>query len=228
MDKILPPKSIDELMQRAESLAGFSLGELAQKHSAQMPDNLLIEKGWVGQFLEFLLGATAGSLPEPDFIELGVELKTIPIDAQGKPLESTYVSVLHLNNQAHESWQNSLVWKKLKQVLWFPVICPDKKSPHKSQTKDRILGMPVLWRPTPEQEALLRSDWEEAMEKVALGKLGELNSRFGEALQVRPKAANSKVVTDAIGPGGDTIKTLPRGFYLRSSFTQAILKSLTY
>jgi len=188
-----------------------------------MPDNLLIEKGWIGQFIEQLLGATAGSLPEPDFPQLGVELKTIPIDQHGKPLESTYVSVVHLMNTHREQWQNSLVRKKLANVLWFPIV-----SLKGVPIQQRMVATPVLWSPTPQQEAILRCDWEDAMEKVMLGQLGQLNSRFGEALQIRPKAANASVLTDAIGPDGDIIKTLPRGFYLRSNFTQAVLQSLCY
>ena len=43
-------------------------------------------------------------------------------------------------------------------------------------------------------------------------------------MQIRPKAAHSKIVTDAIGPNGQIIKTLPRGFYLKTSFTGDILK----
>ncbi len=223
MPTVTPPLSLDELMQRAEALAGFSLGELAEQNKANLPPNLLTEKGWVGQFFEHLLGATAGSLPEPDFPHLGVELKSIPINEQGKPLESTFVSVVYLMNQQHETWETSLVKKKLSRVLWIPVLAP-----RSLPITERRVGMPLLWQPTPEQEAILRCDWEETMEKVCMGKLGELNSRFGQALQVRPKAANSKVLTEAIGPDGEIIKTLPRGFYLRSSFTQQILKSLSY
>jgi DNA mismatch repair protein MutH len=68
-----PPESIEELISRAEALAGFTLGELAQQHAAKLPPNLLLEKGWVGQFFEQLLGASAGSLPEPDFPHLGAK-----------------------------------------------------------------------------------------------------------------------------------------------------------
>ncbi|CDK67090.1 DNA mismatch repair endonuclease MutH [Klebsiella pneumoniae IS10] len=42
-------------------------------------------------------------------------------------------------------------------------------------------------------------------------------------LQLRPKAANSKALTEAIGARGETILTLPRGFYLKKNFTAALL-----
>lgn len=223
MSRIQPPESIDELMQRAESLAGLELQHIAQQYAAQLPDNLLLEKGWIGQFIETVLGASSGSLPQPDFPHLGVELKTIPINEQGKPLESTYVSVVHLMNTQDETWDNSLVRRKLQRVLWFPIV-----STKGLPIPNRVVASPLLWQPSEAEERILRSDWEETMEKVTMGELGQLNSRFGQALQVRPKAANSKVLTDAIGKDGEIIKTLPRGFYLRPSFTEQILKSLSY
>ncbi len=223
MSRTHPPESIDELMQRAESLAGLELQHIAQQYAAQLPDNLLLEKGWIGQFIETVLGASSGSLPQPDFPHLGVELKTIPINEQGKPLESTYVSVVHLMNTQDETWDNSLVRRKLQRVLWFPIV-----STKGLPIPNRVVASPLLWQPSEAEERILRSDWEETMEKVTMGELGQLNSRFGQALQVRPKAANSKVLTDAIGKDGEIIKTLPRGFYLRPSFTEQILKSLSY
>ncbi|MGR5543468.1 DNA mismatch repair endonuclease MutH, partial [Vibrio campbellii] len=42
-------------------------------------------------------------------------------------------------------------------------------------------------------------------------------------LQLRPKAANGKALTEAYGSSGKIIKTRPRGFYLRTQFTASIL-----
>ncbi|MEE4245011.1 MAG: DNA mismatch repair endonuclease MutH [Kangiellaceae bacterium] len=210
-------------MKRAEAIAGKTLGDVASKQQSKTPETLLFDKGWIGQFLEHILGATAGSKPEPDFVELGIELKTIPIDTSGKPLESTFVCAIQLMQRQHETWQTSLVKKKLNHVLWLPILS-EKDLP----IEQRIIGMPLLWQPTDKQERILQTDWEETMDKIMLGKFGSLNSKFGVALQVRPKAANSRVLTDAIGINGNIIKTLPRGFYLRTSFTQSILASLSY
>lgn len=96
--KILPPESLDELMQRAQEMAGLTLGQLAELHHVAVPSNLKRDKGWIGQLIELELGATAGSKPEQDFLHLGVELKTIPVDESGKPLETTYVTVAPLMN----------------------------------------------------------------------------------------------------------------------------------
>ena len=67
-------------MHRVQMVAGMTLAELATSIDVNVPDNLQREKGWVGQLIEKVLGASAGNKPEPDFIELGIELKTIPLD----------------------------------------------------------------------------------------------------------------------------------------------------
>ena len=53
------PKSEAELLQHTENIAGLSLGELAYQFNWTIPHNLKHNKGWIGQFLEFLLGTTA-------------------------------------------------------------------------------------------------------------------------------------------------------------------------
>ncbi|NVK21922.1 MAG: DNA mismatch repair endonuclease MutH [Kangiellaceae bacterium] len=211
-------KTPQQLLDKAQSLAGFTLGELASKYQADVPTHLLREKGWIGQFIEYLLGAKSGSLAQPDFPELGIELKTIPIDRYGRPLESTYVSVVPLNNLAGLSWHNSVVRHKLLHVLWLPIIA-EKEIP----IEQRQIAMPFLWHPSQQQEQLLQQDFEDVIETVAMGKIDQIDARFGELMQVRPKAANSKALTEAIGPDGETILTLPRGFYLRPQFTRSIL-----
>ena len=51
------------------------------------------------------LGASAGSKPEQDFAALGVELKTIPVDSLGRPLETTFVCVAPLTGNSGVTWE---------------------------------------------------------------------------------------------------------------------------
>ena len=111
------PQDINELMFRAQAIAGFNLQQIAALHQLCVPDDLRKQKGWIGQLLELHLGATAGSKPIQDFPELGVELKTIPINAQGKPLETTFVCVAPLTGNHGITWSTCNVANKLKQVL---------------------------------------------------------------------------------------------------------------
>ncbi|MCW8825867.1 MAG: DNA mismatch repair endonuclease MutH [Gammaproteobacteria bacterium] len=215
---IFPPANIDELIERSTALAGLTLGEIAEQNNLLMPPDLQRHKGWVGQLLEQLLGANAGSRAEPDFTHLGIELKTIPIDHRGLPRETTYVCTVPLLGEAGYCWEESWLYNKLKHVLWIPV-----EGEREIPLAARHIGMPLLWQPNREELELLRRDWEELMEMVRTGHVEEINARIGEVLQIRPKAANGRVLSEAIGETGERIMTNPQGFYLRKRFTREIL-----
>ncbi|QLB12281.1 DNA mismatch repair protein MutH [Bisgaardia hudsonensis] len=219
----MTPKTEQELLFRAKSLAGLTFSELAKELSIPVPENLTRDKGWVGTLLETALGANAGSKPEQDFQHLGIELKTIPVNSQGKPLETTFVCLAPLTQNSGVSWESSHVKNKLKKVLWIPV----EGERHIPLAK-RHIGYPILWEPSLQQEQRLKRDWEELMEYITLGKLTLINAKLGEVLQLRPKGANSRSTTKGIDQYGQIIDTLPLGFYLRKEFTADILNNFLY
>ena len=214
------PQTEQALLEKAQSIAGLTFGELADELNIPVPPDLKRDKGWVGMLLERALGATAGSKAEQDFSHLGVELKTLPINAEGYPLETTFVSLAPLVQNSGVKWENSHVRHKLSCVLWMPI----EGSRH-IPLRERHIGAPILWKPTAEQERQLKQDWEELMDLIVLGKLDQITARIGEVMQLRPKGANSRSVTKGIGKNGEIIDTLPLGFYLRKEFTAQILKA---
>lgn len=215
---LTPPESQQQLLARAQAIAGQSLGVLATQANVLIPVDLKRDKGWVGTLLERYLGAVAGSKPQQDFPHLGIELKTIPIDSQGNPLETTFVCVAPLTGNSGVTWENSHVRRKLSCVLWIPV-----EGERQIPLGSRRVGTPLLWRPSVQEEQQLRQDWEELMDLIVLGQVERITARHGEVLQLRPKAANRQVLTGAIGEQGDVIMTLPRGFYLKKPFTRQLL-----
>jgi len=214
-----PPASEAELLTRARRIAGLTLEQLAAAAHQPVPPSQRMAKGWVGQLVEQCLGATAGSRPEPDFERIGVELKTLPVNAAGSPLESTYVCTVPLTGNTGLEWETSWVRRKLGRVLWLPVEA-DPTLP----LAQRRVGTALLWSPDPQQEALLKQDWEELMDLVVTGQLEQISARHGTVLQIRPKAAHGRVLCHHFDADGVPAETLPRGFYLRSRFTRAILR----
>jgi DNA mismatch repair protein MutH len=219
LSKLSPPTSEAELMQRAHALAGRTLAELAHELGVAVPENLRRHKGWVGQLLELALGADAESLPEPDFRLIGVEMKTLPIDRNGKPRESTYVCTVPLDQGMEASWETSWICRKLSRVLWLPV-----EAEPEIPLAQRRIGTPLLWSPDEGETLALRQDWEELGDMIRMGELESITARMGTVLQIRPKAANSKVTCGSVGADGEAITTHPRGYYLRPAFTHAILQ----
>jgi DNA mismatch repair protein MutH len=213
------PQNEAELLARAQALAGMTLGEIAHLANIKVPQDLKREKGWVGLLLEQVLGASAGSRPEPDFPHLGIELKSLPINASGKPLETTFVCVAPLTGLVGANWQTSHIRNKMARVLWVPVI-----SERSIAVPERIVGTPFIWSPSPEEETLLALDWQELTDMIVLGEVENIHGRHGQVLQLRPKAANSQAKTKAFDRHGQPFMTLPRGFYLKIAFTHALLK----
>ncbi len=206
-------------MARAQAISGMTLGELAEMLGQAAPRDQQRAKGWAGQLVEKSLGATAASLAEPDFQAIGVELKTIPIGRDGRPRESTYVCTVPLTNNSGITWETSWVRRKLLRVLWLPLEAnPELPLPA------RAIGAAMLWDLEPDLETILREDWDELMDMVCLGQLEKITARHGAYLQIRPKAASSRSLCLAVGESGELIRTNPRGFYLRASFTREVLR----
>lgn len=215
---IAAPESEVELYARAQALAGLSLGQAAAMVGLETPADLRHHKGWVGNLIERLLGATAGSKDEPDFPHLGIELKTIPLDRSGRVLETTFVCTIDLLSMADTEWRDSRVYRKLAKVLWVPVLA-ERALP----LPVRQLGSPFIWELTAEQERGLRWDWEELAFMIGRGDVDDVRGHLGQWLQVRPKAANANARRRGLDADGASVDVLPRGFYLRPVFTERML-----
>ena len=133
-------------MRRCRALAGKSLGQVAAELQVAVPTSRTRAKGWAGQLIERYLGANAASQPEPDFVSLGIELKTIPVNRHGRAKESTFVCMAPMRASSGLRWSDSTVRHKLKRVLWVPVEADPGISPANSRT-----GNAFLWSPSPQQ-----------------------------------------------------------------------------
>ncbi|MEZ4440552.1 MAG: DNA mismatch repair endonuclease MutH [Polyangiaceae bacterium] len=214
-----PPTTIPELLARADAIAGRRLAVIAEGLGVEVPPDLRRHKGWVGQLVERVLGADAASRDEPDFTRLGIELKTIPVDRRGQPLETTFVATIELSEVGEIPWEASRVFRKLRHVLWVPV-----EGERSIPVGERRVGAALLWEPSPEQARALEDDWQELAGLIGRGDVEAITGRLGKFLQVRPKAAHGGVRRRSIDADGTLIETLPRGFYLRTQFTAAILR----
>jgi DNA mismatch repair protein MutH len=114
---------------------------------------------------------------------------------------------------------DSCVYRKTRCVLWVPLVAAAAAEPCQQH-----IGQPFLWRPTRTEDLALSADWEELMETVCLGQLDTLTAHRGHCLQIRPKAANAQARRWGIDATGRPAPTLPRGFYLRSEFTEALVR----
>jgi DNA mismatch repair protein MutH len=218
MNPMQPPRDEADLIMRCRAIEGLSFAQLALHVNQVMPMEPLKRKGWVGLMVEHALGTTAGTKAQPDFHHLGIELKTLPVNARGRPVESTFVTSINLLTIHHETWETSQCFSKLRRVLWLPIEA-DETIPF----VHRRIGRGFLWSSLDEDEAILADDWTELSTMLGMGRLAQVDARIGVYLQVRPKAANARSLCYGFDSEGNKIQTLPRGFYLRPSFTEKLL-----
>jgi len=208
----LPPRDEDELLQRAQALAGHSLGAIAAGLRLDMPADLSYFKGWVGMLLETALGADAAGKPLPDFHAIGIELKTITVGTSGIPREATFVCTTPQLGQSPLRWEDCHLRRKLARVLWVPIV-------HRrgEPLAARRVGSALLWSPTSTEETLLRADWEELMDHLCLHYEDDtsLDLRLGQYLQVRYGSDYSSRQAERAGK---------LNFYLRRRFTRQLLQ----
>jgi DNA mismatch repair protein MutH len=213
-----PPASVETLLESAHSLTGRTIGELATALDARLPASTTQGKGFVGTLAEAALGATAGSKSEPDFQALGVELKTIPLDAAGVPRESTFVCSVPLATIAEVEFDDSPLWHKLRRVLFLPVEADGPLA-------ERRFGVSFLFEPTIEERRALRADWDLLAGLLATGDVESIDATRGDVMQIRPKGRNAADRTWA-ALGDDGIRaTPPMGFYLRARFMAGVVRS---
>jgi DNA mismatch repair protein MutH len=209
---------VEALLGRARALEGVSVAQLARSLGVPIPIGGVGTKGRVGALVERALGATSTpGAAEVDFPALGVELKTLPIGLDDRPLESTFVCAMRLDEDI--DWEESWVRRKLERVLFVPVV-----GERRSALPRRTIGRALLWRPNGEELAQLRADYDEIVGLIGLGRIEDVTARIGVLLQLRPKAADGSKLATVVSREGDRIATVARGFYLRASFTATLVR----
>lgn len=214
--KIDSPKSLKELKTRLQYLVGKEIQDLCNILEIPVPKDSTHAKGFTGQILEILLGANAGNLPIPDFSNLNIELKTIPCDANLKPLESTFICHCDLLNRENDFYKSTL-YHKMSFILFVFILAP-KDLPIANR---KILSY-YFFMPDETELKAIKNDYDEIMGMISSGHAHEITAHFGEIIQLRPKSADGKQLTDYINEDGKIAKTRPRGFYMRRSFSQQI------
>jgi len=230
---MVPPLAVDHdsaaepalaaLLAHARALVGVTLADLADGLGLPVPVGTVRTKGWPGQIIERELGAgePGPRLRGPDFAALGVELKSVPVDADRAPRESTAVCVIDPVAIAGESWQTSYVRHKLARVLFVALEVP----PDSASVGDRRVTVVRLWSPSADEEEVLGTDFERFVRLYfRRGRADEITGHEGVALQVRPKGRNARDRRAAYDREGRPVKIGKCGFYLRPTFVGRILQ----
>jgi DNA mismatch repair protein MutH len=216
-----PGETLEALLAHARALVGVELSELADALGLPVPVGNVRTKGWSGQVIEQELGAAVGGARGPDFAGLGVELKTVPVDDDLTPIESTAVCQIDPVAIAAESWETSYAREKLARVLFVALAVP----PGARSVGERRVAAVRLWSPDAEETRALRDDFELIVRGYyRQGRAAEITGHLGQVLQVRPKGRDAGDLRDAYDAAGRPTRVGKHGFYLRPAFVARILQ----
>ena len=205
-------QTLPQLLDKLHSYTGHTVLSIAKMENIPFKE----DKGQIGQLVEQLMGVKSNSYAGPDLPEMGVEIKTLPLNSQGKVQEHTHIGKISLPFK-ETSFEHSSLWLKIQKILFVPIIAQ-----RNNIMSEKILGQPFLWEAGQEIKEQLKKDWLELSSFLRLGHFDEINSQIGEYLHIRPKASHGK---DFIffQQENNTYHILPIGFYLRKSFTQQLI-----
>lgn len=192
---------------------GRSIGDIASEQGFVFKNN----KGDVGHLVEQLLGVKSSSFKGPDLPQYGLEIKTLPVDRQGRVLENTFVSRITLPF-TETNFTLSEFWYKAQKILFVPII-----GNKNSESTDRILAQPFIWQACAKEFEVISQDWIDLSSYLRLGAWAKINSKIGDILHIRPKAAHAQDLC-SFEALGQQHQILPLGFYLRKSFTQSLIE----
>lgn len=163
------PQSIERYAKR---LVGRRIGDIIDIAAEERQGTQT--KGYVGQHYERYFGLTPNSSPEPDFVEAGVELKTVPLKrAKAGPYsakERTFITAIDYQSILDEEFEGSALDRKTRHVLYvFYEWLPD------AATHDlRTLGV-FLHARDEIDELMLREVHAHVRELVRAGRAHELS-----------------------------------------------------
>lgn len=163
---------LKSILEYAAKLKDRSLREACGE---EVIDNSYIGKGNFGQILEkYYFHYEPNSVAEPDFHEIGMELKTSPLKKNAKnqlsAKERLVLSIINYAEIVNQEFENSSFLIKNKHLLLILYL-------HEKgiDVLDYIIKLVGDWKIPDEDLLIIKSDWEKIQNKVRQGKAHELS-----------------------------------------------------
>lgn len=207
----------ESIVNFAKRLVGHSLRDLISCDNIP----IYLGKGKLGQLVEeHYFNYSCNSLSEPDFHEVGIELKTVPLkivrDGKLVAKERLVLSMIDYMEEYKNDFENSKVVKKAsKLLLLFYLHDSDKDD------VDLLFKHVVLWEFPETDLQIIKQDWNTIIDKIRQGKAHELSEGDTLYLGACTKSTNSSIRRKQ--PYSD-ILAKPRAFSLKQKYVNHILE----
>lgn len=211
--------SKEELLERAIASINIPFKEIQNKSQLSNKKN----KGSIGNMIqECWFGREPNSLPEPDFSEVGVELKVTPFvynkNGNATAKERLVLNIINYMEEVKETFETSHFWMKNKSILLM----------HYEHIKDipkedfKIVSA-ILYEYPEKDLIVIKQDWEKIITKIREGKAHELSE--GDTLYLGACRKGAGGDKDLRQQPYSEIKANQRAYSLKQSYMTYILNN---
>lgn len=192
------------------------------------------DKGNMNKLVEeYYFGIKNNNEQEPDFKEVGVELKVTPLKKlksipkassskmKTKGLsakERTVLTIIDYFKLGNETWDTNTLKEKAFRILFCFYLYEEKK-----ERLDFIFDLVNLWSPSPKDIEIIKDDWQKIQKKVLDGKAHEISE--GDTLYLGA-CTKGKDNTSLRNQPFSNIKAKQRAFSFKRSYMEKIYEQL--
>ena len=209
----------DSIVQYAKKLIDKNLETICPNIITSKQKN----KGGFGQLLEehyFLYKPNSDS--EPDFKEVGLELKSSPIKKlkrlQYVSKERLVLNIINYNNVVNQTFNTSSFWKKNERLLLVFYLYEKEKS-----VLEYNIEIVDIWAFSKIDLEIIKNDWEIINTKIKSGKAHELSE--GDTLYLAASTKGSRGGNLREQPFNKT-KAKQRAYSLKRGYVNHIIATL--
>lgn len=211
--------SKEELLKIANACINIPFKDIQNKEQLANSKN----KGSIGNMIqECWFGRIPNSLPEPDFAEIGVELKVTPFfyNKSGKATakERLVLNILNYMEEVKTTFETSHFWLKNKSIL----LMHYEYIKNLSKEDYKIISA-ILFEYSEKDLIIIKQDWEKIIKKIKDGKAHELSE--GDTLYLGACRKGSGGEKDLREQPFSTIKAYQRAYCLKQSYMTHILNT---
>lgn len=198
---------------------GKTIGQI--KEALFIGDKCKMKKGASGLIVENLLGIENNNRPEADLIQIGCEVKILPLqknkDGSIKAKEPTAIQMINFCEVAKETWETAKIRSKINLTFW--VVYLAKVNGVAQHQDDYVIVDYFLDHPSDIQNTVFKKDWEEIQSYIRRGDADKLSCRMGTYLEPKTKGKNNHDKTDAPDGNGGITQARRRAFYYKKYYT---------
>jgi DNA mismatch repair protein MutH len=183
-------------------------------------------KGNFGQILEkFYFGYEPNSDSEPDFKEVGIELKTSPLkkllrNYEYRSKERLVLNIINYCEVHKEDFENSSFWKKNAHLLIIFYLHDNDLD-----ILDYCIKLVDTWKYPNEDLKIIRNDWEIINQKIKDGKAHELSE--GDTFYLGACTKGSTALSSFRKQPFNTEKAKQRAYSLKQGYVNHIIATIS-